>query len=73
MRSSIRPVVAIALAVAALWNPRPALAQASDLAAPPDLTAPPADATKSATGLISKVLRPGKSTEQPAEIGRAHV
>jgi len=66
MPTSIRPVVAIALAVAALWNPRPAFAQASDLAAPSDLTAPPADATKSATGLISKVLRPGKSSEQPA-------
>jgi peptidylprolyl isomerase len=66
MSTSIRPVVAIAFAIAALWQPRPAAAQATDAAAPPDLTAPPADATKSATGLISKMLRPGKSSEKPA-------
>ena len=65
MRISLRPVAAIALAVAALWSPRAALAQASDLLAPPDLTAPPPDAVKSATGLISKVVRPGTSQEKP--------
>jgi peptidylprolyl isomerase len=33
---------------------------------PPDLTQPPADATKSATGLISRVLTQGTSTEKPS-------
>src|SRR6188474_3316538 len=66
MRTSIRPVVAIALAIAALWNPRAAAAQAGDLAAPPDLTSPPSDAAKSASGLISKVVRPGTNSEKPA-------
>jgi FKBP-type peptidyl-prolyl cis-trans isomerase len=66
MRTSIRSAAAIAVVLAALWPPRAAFAQASDLAAPPDLTAPPADATKSASGLISKVVTPGTSTEKPA-------
>ena len=66
MRTSIRPVVAIALTAAALWLPGTAAAQAGAQAAPPDLTAPPADAIKSATGLISKVVQPGKGTEKPA-------
>jgi peptidylprolyl isomerase len=35
-------------------------------APPPDLTMPPADAVKSASGLISKVVRPGDSTEKPS-------
>jgi FKBP-type peptidyl-prolyl cis-trans isomerase len=33
---------------------------------PPDLTSPPADATRSKTGLISKELSPGTSAEKPA-------
>ena len=66
MYSSIRPAVAIAITLAALGAPRAAGAQVSDLAAPSDLTAPPADATKSATGLISKRLNPGTSDERPA-------
>jgi FKBP-type peptidyl-prolyl cis-trans isomerase len=32
---------------------------------PPDVTAAPADALKSATGLASKVVKPGASTEKP--------
>jgi peptidylprolyl isomerase len=64
MRTSIRPVAAAALAVA-LWS-GPAAAQVSELTPPADLAAPPADATKSATGLISRVVTPGKSTEKPA-------
>jgi len=66
MRIPIRPVVAIAFTVAVLALPGPAAAQVSDLTPPPDLTAPPADATKSATGLISKVVTPGTSSEKPA-------
>ena len=45
----------------------PAFAQnGKDLSPPADLTSPPADATKSASGLISKMLAPGKGTDKPA-------
>jgi peptidylprolyl isomerase len=54
------------MAFAAALVSGPAAAQVSELSAPPDLTAPPADATKSATGLISKVVTPGTSAEKPA-------
>lgn len=39
---------------------------AATFAPPPDLTMPPADAAKSASGLISRVVRPGDSTEKPS-------
>jgi peptidylprolyl isomerase len=38
---------------------------AADLTAPSDLKSPPADATKSASGLVSKLLTPGTGTEKP--------
>ena len=63
MTTLIRPALGIALA-AALWSGS-AAAQVSELAPPPDSAAPPADATKSATGLISKVVTPGTSAEKP--------
>jgi FKBP-type peptidyl-prolyl cis-trans isomerase len=66
MRTSIRPIVAIAFTLAALSMPRAGFAQASELLPPPDLTSPPPDATKSATGLISKAMRAGTSREKPA-------
>src|SRR5690349_20396607 len=37
----------------------------STIPAPPDVAAPPADATKTASGLATKVLSPGKGTEHP--------
>ena len=43
-----------------------AVAQVSPYTPPPDLTAPPADATKTASGLISRVLTPGTGTQKPA-------
>src|ERR1043166_7019660 len=39
---------------------------ARDFAPPPDLTSPPADAAKSASGLISKTITPGNSADKPA-------
>ena len=41
---------------------------------PPDLTSPPADATKSSSGLISKMLTPGDGTEKvlPSDIITVH-
>jgi peptidylprolyl isomerase len=65
MSTLIRPVATLAVALAALCVPPAAQAQVSQLSAPPDLTAPPADAAKSATGLISKVVKPGTSAERP--------
>src|SRR3954453_6196439 len=37
------------------------------LPAPADVAAPPADATKTASGLASKVLKPGASKDHPAK------
>ena len=37
-----------------------------DLSAPPDVAAPPADAEKTSSGLISKVIKPGTGAEKPA-------
>jgi FKBP-type peptidyl-prolyl cis-trans isomerase len=37
----------------------------SDLAAPPDVAAPPADAIRTPTNLASKVLVPGKGSRHP--------
>jgi peptidylprolyl isomerase len=64
MRTSIHCVVGLTFATV-LWAGS-AGAQVSELSAPPDLKAPPADATKSATGLVSKVVAPGRSDERPA-------
>jgi FKBP-type peptidyl-prolyl cis-trans isomerase len=41
------------------------LALAQNFAPPPDLTSPPADATKSTTGLTSKQIAPPTSAEKP--------
>jgi peptidylprolyl isomerase len=45
-----------------------------DFSAPPDVAAPPADAAKTASGLASKLLAPGKSGErpQPTDIVTVH-
>lgn len=59
MRPLLSAVVLIALAAAAS-------AQVSPYTPPPDLTAPPADAATSPSGLISRVLTPGTGTLKPA-------
>jgi peptidylprolyl isomerase len=41
-------------------------AQVSPFTPPPDLAAPPADAVKSASGLISKTITPGSGTHKPS-------
>ena len=53
-------------------GPAPPPRRSANSAAPPDLTAPPADATKSATGLISKVVTPGRSAEKPGRHRHRH-
>ncbi len=44
-----------------------------DIPAPADVAAPPADATKTATGLYYKVLTPGTGTEKPLEADSVEV
>ena len=62
-------VAAIAGAAAQANNPTPLppapQSAALAFAPPPDLAMPPADAVKSGSGLISKVIKPGDSTEKP--------
>jgi peptidylprolyl isomerase len=70
------PFFAVAFALASLvrmaaqtsipvtLQPTPQSAVAA-FAPPPDLTMPPADAAKSASGLVSRVVRAGDSTEKP--------
>ena len=54
------------IALIVLLLPALASAQAGrDVSPPPDLTSPPADATKSPSGLISQTLTPGTGTEKP--------
>jgi peptidylprolyl isomerase len=43
----------------------PPAATSGGLPAPADVAAPPADAAKTASGLASKVLRPGSGTQHP--------
>jgi peptidylprolyl isomerase len=63
MRTSFLAIILgiAALATAAAQSP----IAANAFAPPSDLTAPPADAAKSASGLVSKVVRPGDSMEKP--------
>jgi peptidylprolyl isomerase len=44
---------------------QPPASKAAPLPAPPDVAAPPADATKTASGLAFKVLQPGKGDKHP--------
>jgi FKBP-type peptidyl-prolyl cis-trans isomerase len=43
------------------------------ISAPPDVAAPPADATTTSTGLASKVLKPGTGTRHPGPTSRVRV
>ena len=55
-------LVALSAAVAA--------AQPTPVPPPPDVAAPPADAVRTASGLASKVLKPGTGTEHPGPTDR---
>jgi peptidylprolyl isomerase len=58
----------IAIAVAAIATVASAQSQSpSVIPAPDDVSAAPADAEKTASGLVSKVLTPGKGTTHPAK------
>jgi len=52
---------------------KPAAPKPGDIAAPADVAAPPADAQKTASGLASKVLKPGTGTQKPAATNTVEV
>jgi len=71
-------LAAIAVSAAACdracgWKKREAPAAAGDIAAPPDVAAPPSDAQRTASGLASKVLQPGRGTAHPKADSRVRV
>src|SRR3954463_1572966 len=55
-------VLVFVAAAASAQTPPPAT-----VAAPPDVAAPPANATKTASGLSTRVLTPGKGTDHPSK------
>ena len=57
-------VIAFLLVAALAWGQAPS---SSSLPAPKDVAAPPADATKTASGLATKVMKPGTGKEHPAK------
>lgn len=72
-------VVTLAVAAAACENgcnrnSNPdAAPEAGAIPAPPDVAAPPADASRTASGLASKVLKPGTGTHHPGPTSRVRV
>jgi peptidylprolyl isomerase len=54
-------------------KPPPAAEEGTDIPAPPDVKAPPADAQKTASGLASKVLAPGSGDKKPTEFDKVKV
>lgn len=62
MAALVRMAAQTSIPVALQPTPQSAVAT---FAPPPDLAMPPADAAKSASGLISRVVRAGDSTEKP--------
>jgi peptidylprolyl isomerase len=60
---SLRAILLAVIASAAIASALPA----APIAAPDDVAAPPADAEKTASGLASKILTPGKGTTHPAK------
>lgn len=64
MDMRILPVLAFVFAAAAASAQT---APPSTVPAPPDVAAPPANATKTASGLATRVLTPGKGTDHPTK------
>ncbi len=66
LRIATVALLSLALATALSAQQRPAPAPFTPIPAPPDVAKPPADATKTASGLASKVLQPGTGTTHPS-------
>jgi peptidylprolyl isomerase len=60
-----RVASALVITIALIAQTISAISQPAPVPAPPDVAAPPADATKTASGLLWKVLSPGKGSTQP--------
>jgi FKBP-type peptidyl-prolyl cis-trans isomerase len=58
-------LVALAAATGGSYGTVAAAQARPDLPAPPDVAAPPSDAAKTASGLASKIIKPGTGTEMP--------
>src|SRR5687768_1714489 len=58
-------VLLLTVATAAAQAPRTGQPAPQPPPAPPDVAAVPADAAKTASGLASKVIKPGDGTERP--------
>jgi FKBP-type peptidyl-prolyl cis-trans isomerase len=69
MKQPIALALVLSIAAAALGGSAAAAPrqEVSVFAAPPDVSAPPQDAVKSASGLASKVIVPGTGSEKPGE------
>ena len=68
MRFALYPALLVVLLVGSansMTAPVGAQAGLKPIPAPKDVAAPPADAVKTASGLASKVLTPGKGTDHP--------
>ena len=61
------PVMRIASAALILMLSAAGAAAQSSIPAPPDVAAPPSDATKTASGLATKVLKAGTEKDHPAK------
>ncbi|HET6195095.1 MAG TPA: FKBP-type peptidyl-prolyl cis-trans isomerase, partial [Acetobacteraceae bacterium] len=61
----ILPVLLFVFAAAAGASAQ--TAPPATIPAPPDVAAPPANATKTASGLATRVLTPGKGTDHPTK------
>lgn len=64
MRTLFTALIAAVVALASVAAQTPLATSA--FAPPADLTAPPADAAKAPSGLLSKVIKPGDGTEKPS-------
>ena len=65
MTYRIALVFVVALLHAPFAGAQPAPAAPKQIPAPPDVAAPPADAAKAASGLASKVIKPGSGDAKP--------
>jgi FKBP-type peptidyl-prolyl cis-trans isomerase len=71
MRNTVAAVILVLLSTS---TPIAAAAPTADATkAPPDVAAPPADAQTTASGLATKVLRPGTGTEHPGPADKVTV
>jgi peptidylprolyl isomerase len=64
--------VSFAVCSAAAWSSSFG-GRAQGIPAPPDVAQPPADAVKTASGLVSKVLKPGSGQRHPGPTSRVTV